>query len=99
MQSVRSIALSGMTAATSSLGVAAHNLANLGTTGFRRQVASSEPGAGGGVVARIDPAAEAGNAVEADMVGLLAARHAFVANLAVFRVSDAMTGTLLDTVA
>ncbi len=99
MQSVSAIALSGMTAATSSLAVSGHNLANLGTVGFRRQLASHETSASGGVASQVDTAPEAGNAIEADMVALLTAKNAFLANLAVFRASDAMAGTLLDTVA
>ncbi len=99
MSSVSAIALSGMNAATASLGIAGHNLANLGTAGFRRQLASPETLASGGVVSRADTAADPGSAIEADMVGLLSAKHAFLANLAVFRTSNEMTGTLLDTLA
>lgn len=99
MPSVSAIALSGMNAATASLGIAGHNLANLGTAGFRRQVAAHEASASGGVTPRVDTAAEPGSAMEADMVGLLSAKHAFLANLAVFRTSNEMTGTLLDTLA
>ena len=96
MQSVSAIALSGMTAAISSLGSSAHNLANQGTAGFRRELASQEPLEGVGVTTRIDRAPQPGNAIEMDMVGLLSARTSFLANLAVFRASDAMAGTLLD---
>lgn len=99
MPSVTLIARSGMTAATASLGAAGHNLANLGTAGFRRQLAPSESLPSGGVTARLDRAAEPGPAMEADTVGLLSAKHSFLANLAVFRTADAMSGTLLDTLA
>jgi flagellar hook protein FlgE len=99
MQSVSSIALSGMTSATANLGASAHNLANLGTAGFRRQITSPENLPSGGVTSRLDSAPESGNAVETDLVGLLSAKHSFLANLAVFRTSDAMAATLLDTVA
>lgn len=99
MTPLASIALSGMTAATSRLGASAHNLANLGTAGFRRQIASTEPLPGGGAAPRLDRAAEPGPSLETDVVGLLSAKHAFLANLAVFRTSDEMTGALLDTVA
>lgn len=99
MQSVSAIALSGMTTARASLAASGHNLANLGTAGVRRQVATAETLPEGGVTSRIDSAAEPWNAMETDLVGLLSAKHSFMANLAVFRTSGEMTGTLLDTVA
>jgi flagellar hook protein FlgE len=99
MQSVSAIALSGMTSATASVGASAHNLANLGTAGFRRQIALPESLPSGGVTSRLDSAAEPGNAIENDLVGLLSAKHSFLANLAVFRTSDEMAGTLLNTLA
>lgn len=76
-------ALSGMNRSQDSLQRHAHNLANLGTEGFRRSTASG-------------PAPAPGAALEADLVGQLQAKNAFLANLAVFRSSDAMTGSLLD---
>ena len=99
MQSASSIALSGMTAASASLGASGHNLANLGTAGFRRQIALPESLPSGGVTSRLNSAVESGNAMEADLVGLLSAKHSFLANLVVFRTSAEMAGTLLDTVA
>ena len=99
MQPVSTIALSGMTAATVNLGAAGHNLANLGTTGFRRQIASSETLPTVGVKSRLDRAVGPGNAMETDLVGLLSTKHSFLVNLAVFRTSDTMSRTLLDTVA
>lgn len=96
MQSVSAIALSGMNAAVSSLGSSAHNLANLGTAGFKREISSHHAVAGGGVTSQAERAPLPGNAIEADMVGLFSAQHSFLANLAVFRASDAMAGTLLD---
>ena len=99
MPSLSAIAMSGMTSATSRLGVSGHNLANLGIVEFRRQLASPETLASGGVASRVHIAPEPGNAVGADIVGLLSAKNSFLANLAVFRVSDKMVGTLLDTAA
>jgi flagellar hook protein FlgE len=96
MPSVSAIALSGMNAATSSLGTSAHNIANLGTAGFRREITASETLSSGGVRASVERAPVSGNAMEADMVGLLEAKNSFLANLAVFRSSDAMAGALLD---
>ena len=88
-----------MTAATSRLGASAHNIANLGTAGFRRERASQTSVDGGGVTTRLDPAPVPGSAMEDDLVGMLAARNSFLANLAVFRTADAMAGALLKTVA
>ena len=99
MQPVSAIALSGMSSATSRMGASAHNIANLATPGFRRELASQASQPSGGVSTRLDPAPAPGNAMEDDMVGMLAARNAFLANLAVFRTSDAMAGALLKTVA
>lgn len=76
-------ALSGMNRSQDSLQRHAHNLANLGTEGFRRSTGSGQ-------------ATAAGAAIETDVVGQLQAKNAFLANLAVFRTSDAMAGSLLD---
>ena len=41
-------------------------------------------------------AAEAGSALEADIVAQLQAKNAFLANLAVFKTSNQLAGALLD---
>ncbi|HQC95812.1 MAG TPA: flagellar basal body protein [Aquabacterium sp.] len=89
-------ALGGMQAALAAIDVAGHNIANLATPGFRRQFASTESAGAGGVTTRLDQAARAGNAIEADMVDQLVAKNHFLANLAVFKTSDQLMGTLLD---
>jgi flagellar basal-body rod protein FlgC len=96
MISTSAIALSGMSAAQGGLQVAAHNIANQGTPGFRRQQAVLSADAAGGVQASLATAKESGASLESDVVGLLQAKHAFLANLVVFRASDRMTGALLD---
>ncbi len=96
MDSTSSIALSGMQAAQASLGATAHNIANLATPGFRRQTVDATPLAGGGVTTSVHTASVAGDDMATDMVGLLTAKNAFLANLAVFRTGDRMLGTLLD---
>lgn len=96
MNALSTIAVSGMGAATASLGTAAHNIANLNTEGFRRQAVRQTAVEGGGVTSQVVPAATSGHALERDMVDMLAAKHAFLANLAVFRASDTMAGSLLD---
>lgn len=98
MPAAAAIALSGMHAAQTQLRASAHNIANLGTEGFRRErVLASTVGAGG-VETLSEPLAEPGPAMAEDLVGLLQAKNAFLANLAVFRADERMTGTLLDTV-
>ena len=97
MNSPSAIALSGMNAAQTALDAAAQNIANLGTAGYRRQQAVQSPLADGGTAASLTRAAVPGSAPETDMVGLLQAKNAFLANLAVFRTGDRMTGSLLDT--
>lgn len=89
-------ALSGMQAAQAALDVAGHNIANLATPGFRRQLTSTDGAATGGVTTRLDQAAHAGTALDTDLVDQLVAKNQFLANLAVFRASDQLMGTLLD---
>lgn len=96
MQTLSAIAASGMTSATSSLQSSSHNIANLQTAGFQRQLASSQALDNGGVQTRVNRAPEPGHALENDMVGLLTAKSSFLANLAVFRTHDQMAGSMLD---
>lgn len=96
MSSIYSISLSGMNAAQTALGVAAHNVANLGTAGFRRQTVTQTAQAQGGVQAAVAQASTDGDALETDLVSQRQARNAFAANLAVFKTSDAMLGSLLN---
>jgi flagellar hook protein FlgE len=96
MISSSAIALSGMNAAQIGLQTSAHNLANLSTDGFRRQRVSQNEASAGGVAVSLSRSAGAGHAPEADLVGLLVAKNAFLANLAVFRAGDRMMGSLLD---
>lgn len=96
MSSSSAIALSGMSAASVGLQASAHNIANLNTKGFRRQQVVQSAAPAGGVSASLSQAGGAGYAPETDMVGLLQAKNAFLANLAVFRTGDRMMGSLLD---
>jgi len=96
MSSVSAIALSGMNAAQTGLQAGAHNIANLNTRNFRREQVLQSAQAEGGVSATLTQSTETGNALETDMVGQLQSKNAFLANLAVFRASDRMTGSLLD---
>jgi flagellar hook protein FlgE len=96
MTSASAIAMSGMQAASMALGSSAHNIANGGTDGFRRQTVTYNPMRGGGVTTQLDRAAVPGSALERDVVDQLSAKNAFLANLAVFRTASAMQGTLID---
>jgi len=93
---VGSIALSGMNAAQLRLDVAANNVANADTAGYRRRVVQTAPQTDGGVTAQVAVSAQPGASLETDMVQQLQAKNAFLANLAVFKTSDAMAGALLD---
>lgn len=97
MNSLSSIALSGMNAAQTKLDTTAHNVANLATEGFKRQETVQTEQSGGGVTASVRRAETAGNALETDVVSQLQAKHSFMANLAVFKTSNKMAGALLDT--
>src|SRR5437763_1092398 len=98
MLSALSIASSGMNAAQVALGASAHNIANGSTEPFRREQVVQSTGANGGVTTTLTRSADAGSALEIDMVGMLQAKDDFLANLAVFRRGDQMLGSLLDAV-
>lgn len=93
---ISSVSLSGMRAAQAAIDAAGHNIANLATPGFRRQEVLSSMVPSGGVQTTFSPAARGGHAIETDMVDQLAARNAFLANLAVFKTGDQLLGSLLD---
>jgi len=97
MNSTLSIALSGLQSAQTRLGAAGHNIANLGTRGFRRQAVDATAVPGGGVAVSPGQSRHVGAALEEDRVGLLSAKQHFLANLAVFKTQDRMLGSLLDT--
>ncbi len=97
MNSVSSIALSGLKAAQNSLNTSAHNVANLETEGFKRQESVQTEQTGGGASTTVREASTPGNALEQDVVTQLQAKHAYIANLAVFKTQDKMAGALLST--
>lgn len=96
MNTPSGIALSGMRAAQTPLDVAAFNVANLATDGFRRQIVEAADTASGGVAVTARFLGYPGDALERDLVGQLQAKNAFLANVAVFRTADQMVGALLD---
>ena len=96
MNSISSIAISGMQAAQQRLQSSAHNVANLATENFQREEVSARPRSGGGVDVRVQQAPTSGTALEKDMVDQLQAKNAFLANLKVFKTADSLAGALLN---
>ena len=94
-----STALSGMNAAMSQLDVAANNIANSQTPGYRRQVAVPQAAPAGGVTTTITHAGAEGPALAEDFVAQLAATYAFKANLKVLQTQDRLIGSLLSEIA
>jgi flagellar hook protein FlgE len=96
MNSISSIAFSGMNAAATRLGVSAHNVANAVTPAFRRQQVVQETQAGGGVRTSITRTDTAGSDLAADAVEQMTALYSFKANLRTVQVEHEMLGSLLD---
>ena len=96
MSSIFSIALSGMNAAQTTPNSSAHSVANMNTSGFRRQEVVQSAQASDGVSTSLTKASAAGASLETDVVAQLQAKNAFLASLAVFKTSDKMAGTLLN---
>jgi flagellar hook protein FlgE len=96
LNSVHSIALSGMQAAMQRLGSASHNVANWGTEGYRREPALAATETGGGVTTRFQPAAVSGDSLAEDLVAQRVALYEFKSNIQVFKTQQDMLGTLLD---
>jgi flagellar basal body rod protein FlgG len=99
MNPIASIALSGLSAASSRLGTAAHNIANAQTPGFRRQVVAQTAQPEGGVTVSLGRAAQTGDALIEDVVAQMSAVHAFEANVMTLKAQDRMLGSLLDVTA
>ena len=96
MNSISSIAQSGMSAAMLRLSSSAHNIANDQTPGFRRQLVTQEAQAGGGVVSQVAQADTAGVNLAEDLVQQMAAAYSFKANLLTIQTDYQMLGSLLD---
>ena len=94
--SAATTAVSGMNATQVAFRASAHNVANVETPDFQRQTVVNTTTPSGGVETAVARAATTGAAMDADVVGMLQAKNAFLANLAVFRASDRMAGTLVD---
>jgi flagellar hook protein FlgE len=96
MASIASIALSGMQAAQAQLEASANNVANLNTSGYRRQATVQRADSAGGVATSTSQDPQSGNALSTDVLGLIQSKDAFMANLAVFRSGDQLLGSLVD---
>ena len=96
LQSINSVALSGMGAATSRLAMAAQNVANSSTPGFHRLVPEIRTQHGGGVSVSAATSPNEGAQLAEDLVAQRVALYDFRANLAVVKTGFEMMGTLLD---
>lgn len=94
--SVSNIALSGMNAAVRREAAAANNSANLLTPRYRRAVVAQSDQPNAGVVAKTVRVKEEGSDLVADVVDRIGALYAFKANILSLRVTDEMTGTVLN---
>ncbi len=99
--SATAIGLSGLRAAQLKLDSHAHNVANVQTPDFKRQVTAqtARPDAGG-VDVQVGREAEASAPFERlgdDLVGQRMSLYSFAANLRTVQTEDRMLGTLLDT--
>lgn len=101
MNSTLSIALSGLNAAGTRLGVSAHNIANSQTPEFTRQQVQQTSLAEGGVRVTVDGAGSPEQAPLAsladDIVQQKIAAYDFKANLKVIQTELDLLGSLLDT--
>ena len=98
MASLSSIGNSGLQAAQLGLDASAHNVANLNTPGFRRQVVEQTEAPGSnGVQASVQRDGQVGSALEKDVVEQMSATYAFKANVQVIKTNDQMMGALLNT--
>jgi flagellar hook protein FlgE len=96
MNSISSIALSGLSAAMLRLDAAGNNIANAQTPAYRRQAVSQAEDAQGGVSTTVERAVEPGDDLAQDIVEQMSASYSFKANLRVVTTQDEMLGALLD---
>jgi flagellar hook protein FlgE len=95
MNSIASIALSGLNAVSNRLSTAAHNIANAQTPGLRRQLVQQTAQPEAGVAVSIGRAADAGDVLAEDIVTQMAAIYTFKANVLTLKAQDRMLGSLL----
>ena len=97
MLSVSSTSQSAMSAAQNSMELSASQVAAAASVSNspRQRVPEAERAEGEASVKQAN-AAEAGPSMETDLVGMLQEKNSFLANLAVFRNSERMTGGLIS---
>jgi flagellar hook-associated protein FlgK len=96
MNSISSVALSGIHAAQLSLGASAHNIANAQTPGFHRQQVAQAEQAGGGVSATLVRSPREGESLADDIVGQRVSSYALQANVLTLKTERQTLGSLLD---
>ena len=96
MNSIRSVALSGLQAAQQQLAVAANNVANADTPGFHRQRLEQQAVPGGGTATLVPRESQVGGNLVQDLVEQKMALYSFKANLQVLRADAQMQNALLD---
>jgi flagellar hook protein FlgE len=97
MNSISSIALSGLNTAQFRLDAAAHNIANAQTPDFRRQQVVAQALPEGGVTSSVRQADAIGENLAEDIVQTMVAAYSFKANLHVLQIESGLVGALLDT--
>lgn len=99
MNSVSSIATSGISTAQLALGVAANNIANAQTAGYARQQVVPLSQNGGGVRGSVTEAPNAFGDYTTDLLNAKSASYAVKANMVSLKTQDEMLGNLLDVTA
>lgn len=96
MNTIASIALSGLQHAQQRLQASAHNIANIATEDFAPQRAVGSARADGGVDTRLQTGEASGVDLVSEIVEQVAASYAFRANVVSLQRADRLLGTLLD---
>ena len=96
MNSLPSIALSGVNAAKLRLDAAGNNIANSQTPGYRRQRVLQAEQSDGGVMISMARSVEPDQNLAQDIVDQISASYMFKADLRVVQTQDEMLGALLD---
>ena len=96
MNTISSIAVSGVQAASTRLDVSAHNIANAQTPNFHRQVVHQQSQETAGVMTSVGKADEVGPDVAADLVEQMQASYSYKANLRTIQTQEQMLGSILD---
>jgi flagellar basal body rod protein FlgF len=99
MNSISSVAVSGIHTALLAMTAAANNVANGQTPGFRRQVVLAQERSGGGVKAFVEQpqtVQEPAAALADDIVQQMFNGYLYKANVLTLRTEQKMLGSLLD---